>query len=182
MLSIDQPFLSDGNDDITIGPAVIFECIETLSAILKPDFDPKYDQIMKKIMKCLSSLLNSQNGNNMYIGLCAFESLLSHQEKWMAAKISDTEREFVYKCLDHSDDCIRRKAFSLLNSLANEDNVKDLCERILSYVRECSENYFRSLLIQKTIFVIDKFSQTSMDWRIFMLLRILQCAKSSDQR
>ena len=182
ILSVDQPFLSDNKDDFTIGSAVMFECIETFSVILKADIDPKYDQIMRKLMRCLSSLLNSQQGNNIYIGLCAFESLLQHQEEGMLAKITDSEREFVYKCLDHPDDCIRKKAFSLLNSLATEDNVKDICERILSHVRESSDNYFRKLLIQKTIFVIDKFSETSMDWRVFILLRILQCAKSGEQR
>ena len=96
--------------------------------------------------------------------------------------ISDTEREFVYKCLDHSDDCIRKKAFSLLNELATDDNVKDICEKIISHVKGLSDAYFRNSLIQKTIGVIDKFNRTNMEWRIFMLLRILQSTKSVQQR
>ena len=182
VLTVDQPSLYAIKSDTAIGSAVLFECIETLSVILQPDIDDQYSHIMRKLMKCLRSLLNSQSGNNLYIGLCAFESLLQNQEKGVLPHISNAEREFVYKCLDHSDDCIRKKAFSLLNALATEENVKDICERILSHVRELSDIHFRNLLIEKTIAVIDKFSETNMDWRVFMMLRMLQCAKSKEQR
>ena len=62
VLSVDQSLLKNANDEENcIGSAVIFECIETLSVILVPDIDAEYDKIMRKsVMRCLRSLLNSQ--------------------------------------------------------------------------------------------------------------------------
>ena len=70
VLSVDQTFLKSTNDDENcIDSAVIYECIETLSVILMPGIDSEYDQIMRKsVMRCLRSLLNSQQVRFYYLG------------------------------------------------------------------------------------------------------------------
>lgn len=184
--TVEQPFPSDHS----IGQAVIFECIETLATVLPASaasddniFPPQgSSKVMKRMLKYLSALMKSEHNNNKYVGLCAFEKLMTHQGSLVSPHISQTERNFVLMCLDNEDDSIQRKAFALLNTLATRDNVKDICEKLICQIKVVQDGYLRDDLIKRTLLLVDKFDDTSLEWRTFVLLRLLQCAHEDAQK
>jgi len=178
--TIEQQF--GNHEDTSMDQAIIFECILTFSLLLKPESDEKYRKMMRRIMRYSSSLLQSTHGNNIHTGLCALESLLLHQESGILPLITDKDREFVYRCLDHPDDSIQRKSFGLINALTTKESVKDVTERIISHAKSQKDHQFRTILIQKATSLIDKFPDVNLDWRVFMLLRLLQGARDRNQR
>ncbi len=174
--TLEQPFPNDHS----IGQAVIYECIESIGMILKPE-DEKYGKILRRLVRYLNGLLESDHGNNIYVGLCAFEGLLSHQKSGILLQVSDSERKNVFQCLDHPDESVQRKAFTLINQLASQDSVQDVCDKILTHLKTVSDDYFKSILIDKTLEMVDNY-QIDLDWRIFVLLRLLQRAKNEPQK
>ena len=129
--TIEQPF----PEDHYIGQAIVYECIESLAVILNPELDENYKKIMRRIMRYLSMLLQSNHGNNVYIGLCALETLIQGHECNILPIFTDNDRDFVFQCLDQDDDSIQRKAFSLLSVLATQTSVQDICERIIFHIK-----------------------------------------------
>ena len=131
--------------------------------------------------KYLNSLLQSEHKNNVYIGLCAYEILLKSQAQ---VNIFDTDKNLILQCLEDPDASIQRKSFALLNSMANSENAQDICEKIVAQQKSVlSDEVFKSLLVEKAIEILVAFqTETPLDWRTFVLLRLLQGASENQQK
>ena len=173
--TLEQSFPSDAS----VGQAVIFSCIKTMAKALKTS-SQYYHKVCKRMSKYLNSLLQSDHKNNVYIGLCAFEILLDSQAQ---INIGETERNLILQGLDDPDASIRRKSFSLLNSMANAENAQEICEKIVAQQKSVSsDEAFKALLVEKAIEIIDAFeTETPLDRRTFVLLRLLQGASENQK-
>ena len=174
--TLEQPF-SD-----SIGPAVIYECIKTLSSILKEDY-VDFQGVTEKLSKYLNILLQSKHNNEKFIGLCALEIVLENSRNF---PLSETERTLVLQGLDDPDSSIQRKSFAIINAMANVNNAQDICEKIVAQQRStatANDEVFKSMLIAKAVGVIDEHhAQLPLEWKTFILLRLLQSAKASQQK
>ena len=172
--TLEQPFTD------SIGQAVVYECIRTLASTLNPDY-VNYHTVIKRLSKYLTSLLQSEHNNEKFIGLCALERLLDSSAT--SFPLSDRERTLVLQALDDPDPSIQRKSFALIDAMANEENASEVCEKIVAQQKSLNDEVFKSMLIEKAVGIIEDHSQTlQLEWRTFILLRLLQSAKANHQK
>ena len=82
----------------------------------------------------------------------------------------------VSDCLRSEDSAVRSKALEVLQLLANESNVKDICDNLVKSLRSdgTSSQEQKRALIGKTLGLLDKFDSAPLDWKVFVLVRLLQ--------
>lgn len=172
--TLEQPF-SD-----SIGPAVIYECLRTLSSVLEEEY-ADYQGVTKKLSKYLNILLQSEHNNEKFIGLCALDTVVENSRT--PFPLSEAERTLVLQGLDDPDPSIQRKSFALINAMANSENAQDICEKIVVQQRStANDEVFKSMLIGKAVGIIDEHPQLPLEWKTFILLRLLQSAKAKQQK
>ena len=165
--------------------AIVFECIHTIIKVLPtcPDIaKEKRFRIVKRMLRYISALIKLDHNNFTYCAIISLELLIENLEDVALPLLTNVEHDFVFSCLNSNDESIRRKSFGLLHVLATEDNIRDICDKILSHTKEIEDEFYRRDLISRIMKLIEKFSNTSLDWRTFVLLRLLQMSKESSLR
>ena len=176
--TLEQPY----PEDRSMGQTVIFECIKTLIGILPTSSQVTMDKrskIVKRILRYLSNMIKYEHNNYKYIAIVALELLILHQEDVVSLLLSEVEQEFVFSCLKNDDESIKRKSYGLLHVLATPNNAKDICEKMLVHLKEITDDFYKRDIITRVINLTEKFDNIDLDWRIFVLLRLLQASKES---
>lgn len=160
------------------GQAVIYESV---NLVAKWNLEDLTGLALTKTHKMVSG----NNSNVRYMGLCCLEKLLSMNSSCRSSQGDDdttssheAAEHMVAECLKSNDSCIRNKALEVLQLLANSNNVKDICDKMITSLRQqqqssCGQEQ-RKTLIAKTLQLLDKFGSVSLDWTVFVLVRLLQ--------
>ena len=151
-----------------IGQAIIYECIKVISALNLLESDLARTS---KALNFINRFLQSKHNNAKYTGLSALELLLRKRPP----QLSEAQEDSVLQCLSHYDDSIRRKTLSLLYVLANESNVRVICEKLIEHVRLSEDEFQRRDLIAKTMDLAERLT-SSLDWHASVMLKLLQCS------
>ena len=115
----------------------------------------------------------------IFPSIVALELLIEYQESVVLPQLSEVEKDFVFSCLHSDDESIRRKSYGLLHALATQENIKEICEKMISHLKEIEDDFYKRDLITRITKLTEKFNETSLDWRTFVLLRLLQKSKES---
>ena len=147
------------------GQAVIYESV---NLVAKWGLEDLVGVALTKTHKMVSG----NNSNVRFMGLCCLEKLMSMRSSKadIASEAADT---MVAECLKSDDSCIRNKALEVMQLLANANNVKAICDNMITNLRQspsCGQEQRRTL-IAKTLQLLDKFGSVSLDWTVFVLVR-----------
>ena len=163
--------LTSTNSKETIGQAVIYEAIRLMAGV-------RLESLHNKAMTQACKFMKSSNNNVKYIGLCSLEKLLE-----LSPVLSEDEERLVTELLSSNDAVVRNKALSLLHILTNEQNVRALSDKLVQSLRSEQEltDHQRQNIIDKTLGIVDKFCHFSLDWHVFILVRLLQSAQGQQR-
>ena len=139
----------------------------------------KRTKIIKKILRHLNVFMKYQDNNQKYIVIVILEMLIEYQEDLVLPQLSEVEQSFVFSCLQCDDSSICRKSYGLLHALATSDNIKEVGEKMILHLKEIDDDFYKSELITRIVKLIERFNETSLDWRTFVLLRLLQASKET---
>ncbi len=195
--TLERTLESSSTHKETCAQAVTLECVR-LTAVL--DGMRPSQKRTSRALNCAVRFLQSRHNNVRYTGLECLECLLSSG----GTKIARTRAfdESVMDCLDHADDSVQRKALSLLQALADADNAKAVCSRLLDCLRRDDgdsrekgeeggdgqndppmDEFRRADLLEKVTELVDRFGgDCGLDWRVRTLLRLLQSSADGAQR
>ena len=86
----------------------------------------------------------------------------------------DLQQKF-FELLDYPDHIIKRKAISILSSIANARNAYTICYHIYEYARDnCQNNeYLIRYQIEHILELISKYPDENQYWHLALLVRVL---------
>ncbi|XP_067293363.1 AP-4 complex subunit epsilon-1 [Pseudorasbora parva] len=133
------------NTNITY--AILYECVKAVYTI-----HPKAE-LLEKAARCIGNFVLSPKINLKYLGLKALTYVVQHD-----AKLALQHQITIIECLDHSDFTIKRETLELLFRITNAQNVIVIVEKMLDFLRECSDEHTVIHLVGKVAELAEKFA------------------------
>jgi len=129
----------------------------------------------------VNKFLLNKNCNARHEGLSALEILMRVRGQQGGEGDGPGPVDSVLACADHFDPSIQRKAFSLLYTLADVDNVKVICSKLLEVAKKSEDDFLRKELVEKVSDLAERLSP-NLEWRVRMMFRLMQCSTETRQR
>lgn len=133
------------NHNITY--AILYECVKAIYTI-----HPKAE-LLEKAARCIGNFVLSPKINLKYLGLKALTYVVQHD-----AKLALQHQMTIIECLDHSDFTIKRETLELLFRITNAQNVTVIVEKMLDFLRGCSDEHTVIHLVGKVAELAEKFA------------------------
>ena len=142
----------------SIGYAVKYQCIKSITSIYPNNsLLSSTNEIVYKIMKCESNTLK-------YMGIKILILLLKTQQKF------ELEHQIVVlDCLESEDETLKREALELLYRMTNKNNVNVIITKLENHLKMCYEENFKRELVNKIIYLCEKFSPNQEFYFIKMI-------------
>lgn len=125
---------------LTIGFAVVYECIKTITSIYAQQ------SLIEIGLSSINRLLSSTNNNLKYIGIYCLKKITKLEPRYASHYFSD-----MMECLDDDDESLRKVTLSLLCQFTNSRNITVIVPKLFSYVRKTINEVERKNLIQKIL-------------------------------
>ncbi|KIY99624.1 AP-4 complex subunit epsilon-1 [Monoraphidium neglectum] len=123
----------------TIGNAIIYEAVRTITAIYPSP------QLLAAAAEAVTGLLRSSSHNLRYCGLDALAGITRTSPKYaMEHQVA------VIDCLEDPDDTLKLKTLELLATMTKANNVQVIVERLMLYLKGCSDEHVRRDIATKT--------------------------------
>lgn len=142
------------------GIAVAYECVQTIVGL------ESLESLRVLAVNMLGRFLSHKDNNMRYVALDTLVGVINVDNEAV-----QRHRNTIVECLRDPDPSIRRRALELTSCLANEDNIRDLTEEILSYISEAEADLLPELT-KRACHMAVRFSQNPR-WQLETFLRIL---------
>lgn len=125
------------NNSHTIGNALIYECVRTISTIYP---NPG---LLSAAAEAIATFLRSPNHNLRYIGINALAGIVQ-----INPAIAQEHQLAVVDCLEDPDDTLKLKTLELLYKMTKANNVEVIVDRMMGYLRtaETDEHIKRDIV------------------------------------
>jgi len=134
----------------SIGYAVIFECVKTVTRIYPQP------QLLASAAENTSRFITSDNRNLRYIGVDALTAIVQvHPEH--AAK----HQVLVIECLEDPDETLRRKTLDLLFRMTNSANVEVVVDKLLTFLSDTADLHLKRDLVSKITTLAEKYAPSN---------------------
>mmetsp|Transcript_39384 Transcript_39384/g.111611 ORF Transcript_39384/g.111611 Transcript_39384/m.111611 type:complete len:951 (-) Transcript_39384:233-3085(-) len=107
----------------TIGNAVVYECVRTITAAY-PNAT-----LLQSAAEMVSTFLRSSSHNLKYIGIDSLAAVVAINPKY-----AQEQQMAVIDCLEDPDESLKRKTLELLYKMTKPNNVEVIVERMLNYL------------------------------------------------
>lgn len=132
---------------ITIGHAVIFETVRTVTMI-----HPK-SEILSQCASVVARWLSSSSNNLKYTGITALTHIVRVHPN------AATEHQMsIIDCLEDRDETLQRKTIELLVRITNPSNVTIIAEKLQRFLDRAVDPYMRSDLVSKLCTLAEQFA------------------------
>ncbi|XP_064471677.1 AP-4 complex subunit epsilon-1-like isoform X2 [Ornithodoros turicata] len=128
--------------------AIILEAVNTVGKVMSNS-----TTLANISIGCVSKMLRSNNANLNYCGVEALEHILSRCCPSEAVRCQDV----IIDCLHHPDDSVRIKTLNLLVTMANQQNVTVIVNRIMKLLVSTPDESTQSAIVQKVLHLLDKY-------------------------
>ncbi|KAL0968795.1 hypothetical protein UPYG_G00271980 [Umbra pygmaea] len=132
------------NHNITY--AILYECVKSIYTVF-----PKAE-LLEKAAKCIGNFVQSPKINLKYLGLKALTYVVTQD-----ANLALPHQMTIIECLDHSDIIIKRATLDLLFRITNAQNVAVIVEKMLAFLRLCTDEYCTVDLVGKVAELAEKY-------------------------
>ncbi|KAJ1490707.1 adaptin N terminal region-domain-containing protein, partial [Baffinella frigidus] len=134
----------------TIGYAVIFECVKTVTRIYPQP------QLLAMAAENTSRFITSDNRNLRYIGVDALSAIVQVNPDY-AAK----HQLLVIECLEDPDETLRRKTLDLLFRMTNSANVEVVVDRLTFFLSDTPDHHLKRDLVGKITTLAEKYAPSN---------------------
>ena len=138
----------------TIGFAIMFECIRTITRIYPQA------QLLAAAAEHTSRFVTSDNRNLRYIGIDALSAIVS-----VNAEYAKQHQMAVIECLEDHDETLRRKTLALLFAMTNAQNAEFVVARMVEYLKSTRDDFLKRDLVAKITSLAEKFAPSN-SWYI----------------
>lgn len=122
-----------GNTGHTIGNAVVYECVRTITAI-HPNAT-----LLQSAAEMVSNFLRSSSHNLKYIGIDSLAAVVAINPKY-----AQEQQMAVIDCLEDPDESLKKKTLELLYKMTKPSNVEVIVERMLNYMSTTTDPHSKS--------------------------------------
>ncbi|EKX53145.1 Adaptor protein complex 4 subunit epsilon [Guillardia theta CCMP2712] len=138
----------------TIGYAVIFECIKTITKIYPQP------QLLALAAENTSLFISSENRNLRYIGVDALSAIVQVNMDY-----AKQHQMVVIECLEDNDITLKYKTLDLLFRMTNSANVEVVVSRMTNFLKATSDDFLIKDLVSKIIALAEKYAPSN-EWYI----------------
>eukprot|EP00899_Mesostigma_viride_P027947 jgi/Mesvir1/8337/Mv12598-RA.1 len=154
MFSVLGDVLRRGDSGITIGHAVVYECVRTICRIW-PNA-----KLLEAGAEVTSRFLRSGSHNLKYIGIDALGLIVKINPKYAV-----DHQLAVIDCLEDPDDTLKRKTLDLLYAMTKPANVEVIVERMIAYMRSTTDTHTRAEIIGRVDELAERYAPNN-EWFI----------------
>jgi len=157
--------LRNANARNTIGYAVLFECIRTLTTV-SPD-----TQLLEEAARSIFKFLQSNNSHNLkYMGLDALGGIVS-----INFRQAQDHQTAVMDCLEDPDDTLKLKTLELLYKMTKSSNVEIVVEKLIQYLKTCSDEHITTDICAKVSDLAEKYAPDQL-WYVETMIEMFEAA------
>ena len=159
----------------TIVQMVISEAIETSTKVAA------LKSLIPLALKHISKFLQSKHNWVKHTGLDLLQKILIGNSR----ALTSHQEEIVLYCLEHPDTTIQLKTLSLLITICHRDNVKNIVNSVLVYLKKNKSVLQKDFAAQHQILNLERAIEElsdDLDWKTNSLLRLLQCSGDETRR
>eukprot|EP00850_Spirogloea_muscicola_P017883 SM000158S02015 [mRNA] locus=s158:129318:134894:+ [translate_table: standard] len=159
---IDVLRLSDTGS--TIGNAILYECICTITSIHP---NPK---LLETSASVTSKFLKSDSHNLKYMGIDALGRVVRINPEFA------TEHQIaVIDCLEDPDDTLKRKTLDLLYKMTKGDNVEVIADLMINYMRTVTDTHNKTDIASRIMELAERFAPNNL-WYIQIMNSVFELA------
>ena len=132
MYSVLSAVLKKGDNQSSIGNAIVYECVRTAASIYPSPV------LLEHCAGVVSRFVKSSNNNLKYAGLDALSCIVNINPKYA------TEHQMaVVDCLTDPDESLRKKTLDLLYRMTKSNNVEVIVEKMMDFLRDATDHHLR---------------------------------------
>eukprot|EP00850_Spirogloea_muscicola_P015675 SM000122S25782 [mRNA] locus=s122:233377:238941:- [translate_table: standard] len=159
---IDVLRLSDTGS--TIGNAILYECICTITSI-HPNL-----KLLETSASVTSKFLKSDSHNLKYMGIDALGRVVRINPEFA------TEHQIaVIDCLEDPDDTLKRKTLDLLYKMTKGDNVEVIADLMINYMRTVTDTHNKTDIASRIMELAERFAPNNL-WYIQIMNSVFELA------
>ncbi|MEW5297695.1 MAG: hypothetical protein WDW36_000882 [Sanguina aurantia] len=162
MYAVVQQTLRRANTTHTIGHALIYECVNTITSIYP---NPA---LLAAAAESISGFLKSSSHNLRYVGIDALTGIVKINP---AAAVE--HQLVVIDCLEDSDDSLKLKTLELLYRMTKSNNVEVIVERMMTYLRTATDEHVRRDIVRKVSDLAERYAPTPT-WFITVVSEVFE--------
>jgi len=147
----------------TIGYAIMFECIKTITRIYPQA------ELLAAAAENTARFMASDNRNLRYIGIDALSAIVS-----VNADYAKEHQMVVVECMEDPDETMRRKTLALLFGMTNAQNAEFVVARMTGQLEVTRDEFLKRDLVAKITSLAEKFAPSN-SWYIQTMNLVFEC-------
>lgn len=151
MYAILADVLRRADSGITIGNAILYECICTVTSIYPNT------KLLTSCAEITSRLLKSESHNLKYVGIDALGRVVK-----INPDFANEHQLAVIDCLEDPDDTLKRKTLDLLYKMTKPANVEVIVERMIQYMRGVQDVHTKTEITAQIVELAERFAPTNI--------------------
>ncbi|PNW83178.1 hypothetical protein CHLRE_06g310000v5 [Chlamydomonas reinhardtii] len=162
MAAVLHQTLRRANTSHTIGSAIIFECVRTITTIYP---NP---QLLATAAESIAAFLRSPSHNLRYVGIDALAGIVAINPSAAAE-----HQVAVLDCLEDPDDTLKLKTLELLYKMTKANNIQVIVEKMMSYLATCSDEHIRRDIVRKVSDLAERYAP-SPSWFVATISEVFR--------
>ena len=149
--------------DLSIGDAVIYEAICTISSVEAPK------ELLDIAAKYTSKYISSSDCNQVFVGINALSLLVA-----VDVNYAIPHQHTLIDLLEDEDQSIRTKSIKLLCAMTSIDNIELISDKLIEFLKDCIDEDQQALLVSHLFSIIDEFYIDEY-WFIDAMCEVITC-------
>ncbi|CAD7698737.1 unnamed protein product [Ostreobium quekettii] len=148
MRSVLLSVLKQGSMKNTIGHAVLYECVRTITTI-SPD-----PQLLEAAARTIAGFLKSESSHNLkYMGMAALGGIVR-----INPRQAQEHQAAVMECLEDFDDTLKLKTLELLYKMTKPNNVEVVVDKLISYLETCADQHIKQDICRRVSELAERYA------------------------
>ncbi|GMI06337.1 hypothetical protein TrLO_g12007 [Triparma laevis f. longispina] len=145
---------------INAGFAIVYEVVKAVT-IIYPN-----TTLLDVAAEAISRFMDSSNHNLKYLGVTGLAMIVKDHPQYAAA-----HQLAVVECLDDPDETLQRKTLDLLFSMCNPVNCEFIATKLLSFLKDTSDEFLRKDLTKKIVVISERYAP-NQQWYISTIITL----------
>ncbi|GLI59980.1 hypothetical protein VaNZ11_002038 [Volvox africanus] len=131
----------------TIGSAIIYECVRTITTIYP---NP---QLLAAAAESIATFLRSPSHNLRYVGIDALAGITA-----LNPAAAAEHQVAVLDCLEDPDDTLKLKTLELLYKMTKANNIQVIVDKMMGFLSSCTDEHIRKDIVRKVCDLAERYA------------------------
>ncbi|KXZ54496.1 hypothetical protein GPECTOR_4g561 [Gonium pectorale] len=162
MAAVLHQALRRANTSHTIGSAIIYECVRTITTIYP---NPA---LLAAAAESISAFLRSPSHNLRYVGIDALAGITA-----LNPAAAAEHQVAVLDCLEDPDDTLKLKTLELLYKMTKANNIQVIVDKMMGYLATCPDEHIRRDIVRKVSDLAERYAP-SPSWFVSTISEVFR--------